>query len=173
MRIARKIILAAFISIAFLGQWSSAAPNPKKVKQLKNQFITSGVLKGGAAGLGSTLLEVRRTASANKKAERVSLAMGDINGNRSRLATYFHAQYDVASRRVIVDLSQTPNSMVDEKKLREIFAKSSFVAKSDITVDPEDRSLNLTLTLKKNAKLRAYEAKAKDGQALIVLDLVQ
>ncbi|MGE3756877.1 MAG: hypothetical protein AB7H97_03930 [Pseudobdellovibrionaceae bacterium] len=169
----KAIGLLLSIVVGFWSLSSSAAPNQKKIKQMKNQFITSGVLTGGQAGTGSTLMDIRRTASANKKAERVTLALGDMDGNRSAKSTYFHTQYDDATHRVIIDLSQTPNSVVDEKKLAQVFAKSSFVAKSDISADPEDRSLNITLTLKKKAKVRTYQAKAKDGQALVVLDMVQ
>lgn len=171
----RKIYLAPIILVVLTstGLWSGAAPNPKKVQQVKEQFISEGSLSGGQASRGSTLMDIRRTLSQNKKAERLVIALGDINGNRSSQTTYFHVQLDKNSKRLILDLAQTPNSLVDAKKLAQSIANSPFITKSDMTVDPEDRSLNMTFALRENVKMRAYAAKAKDGQALVVVDLLK
>lgn len=138
------------------------------------QFLnTRGSMHGGAAGSGFTLLDVRRTANAKRKIERVVIDIGDRNGKPlAGKPGFYFAEFQKKQNRVILDFSQMPSARVDQKKLANIFKSSKAVRASRMSLDPVDNALNLSLDLKKNTKVKVYSVPGKKTTSKVVLDFI-
>lgn len=148
---------------------SVQAAIPPKAKILDGK----GSQSGGVAGSGFMLTDMRRTADAKKKIERIVMDIGDIQGLPIKgLPGYFHVELKQNPDRLIIDLSQMPKTMVDEFKLGRIFEKSMAVQKTAMTSDPSDNTLNIALNLKKGTKVRVFQVAGQKQTSKIVVDLI-
>lgn len=155
-----------------VGQADGASSYKKALDKKLNAYLDQGVVVGGRAGSGFSLLNVRRDLSAKAGIERVILDLGDIEGRPLRGRTsYFQASIEKNPPRVVIDLAQLSRSAVTEAKLKKLFSKSPHVKKVELTADPEDRSASLVLSLKTSMNVEVFEMPANDKASRIVIDL--
>jgi hypothetical protein len=143
---------------------------PIQVKPGKTSpFIGEGVLSGGMAAEEFSLLGVRSEVG-RQKSERVILTYGDRLGQpRREEPGFFHIALDRAGRRMVIDLAQVHSTAVDSARLAGELKKSKLVARSEMTIDPFDRSVNITLHFKVPVRLKVSTGKS-DGSD-VILDL--
>lgn len=131
-----------------------------------------GASFGGLAGSGFTLMDVRLTASKNKKVERIVIDIGDLQGAPMRgWPGYYFAELKKNPQRLVIDFAQMPNARLDQAKIAARMAASRGILKTAMSLDPVDNSLNLTLDLKKNTKARVYQVFGKKTTSKVVVDL--
>lgn len=172
-----KKYIGSLLSIVFCIP-TFAAVSKKDVKkaaqpQVAKILNSTGNTFGGVAGSGFTLLDVRRTASAKKKMERVVIDIGDREGKKllGRPGFYF-AEYQKKNNRLILDFAQMPSSKINQAKLARILKNSKAVKTSRMSLDPMDNALNLSLDLRKNTKVKVYPVTGKKATSKVVLDFI-
>lgn len=165
--------LALMIGLALtVGQAEGASSYKKALDKKLNAYLDQGVVVGGRAGSGFSLLNVRRDLSPKIGMERVILDLGDLEGRPLRGRTsYFQASIEKNPPRVVIDLAQLSRSAVTEAKLKKLFAKSPNIKKVELTSDPEDRSASLVLALNSVMNVEIFEMPATDKASRIVIDL--
>jgi len=132
-----------------------------------------GVSFGGLAGTGFTLMDLRRTANAKKKIERIVIDVADLNGAPIRgWPGYYYAELKINPQRLVIDFAQMPNANIDQARISQRLKNSLAVLKSSMSLDPVDSSLNLTLDLKPNTKVRLYQVAGKKTTSKVVIDLM-
>jgi hypothetical protein len=169
-----KIIFSAVMtaSMIFGLKVFAAIPPKPKAPTVGRILVSEGEAMGGVAGVGFSLMDLRRTADAGKKVERIVLDFGDLQGNPQKgLPAYFHAELKKSPNRLVLDFSQTPNSRLDDGRLASRFKNSLFVKKSSMILDPEDKALNLTLDLKPGTVARVFQVRGEKTTAKVVVDL--
>lgn len=165
------------MAIIFSTSAYGAVPSQKKIA-IKPQPVSKilageGASFGGLAGSGFTLLDVRRTADSKKKIERLVLDVGDIQGAPMKgWPGYYYAELKKNPQRLVIDFSQMPNSRINQQQLKSRLQNSLAVRSSEMTLDPVDNSLNLTLDLKANTKVRIYQVAGKKSTSKVVVDLI-
>jgi hypothetical protein len=130
--------------------------------------IRAGAVIGGQADqqFSLTAVESKQIGAA----ERITVTFGDITGKPlSGQPGFFHAVIDRESKRVVIDLAQVSKTRVDVAALKKTFAHSRLVASTDITMDPNDGSTNITLGLKAPAALLAATDPRNNGQVILEL----
>ena len=161
---------------AFLFVLSAGAAVPvQKTKPTSAAKILAGegVSFGGVAGKGFTLMDIRRTADAKKKVERIVIDVGDMNGAALRgKPGYYFAELKKNPQRLVIDFSQMPSARLDQDKIAERLKGSLAVTNSSLSLDPVDNSLNLTFDLKKNTKVRVYQVAGNKATSKVVVDLL-
>lgn len=131
----------------------------------------TGATFGGLAGSGFTLLDLRRTA--DKKIERLVFDIGDKSGAMMRgWPGYYHAELKNNPQRLVIDFAQMPNSNLNQALLSARLKNSIAVTRSVLSLEPVDNSLNLTMDLKKNTKVRVYQVMGKTTTSKVVVDLI-
>lgn len=136
-------------------------------------LVGEGTSFGGLAGNGFTLKDLRRTADEKKKIERIVMDIGDRNGADLRgWPGYFFVELKKNPQRLVIDFSQMPNSYLDQKQLALRMKNSLAVLKTSMSLDPTDSSLNLTMDLKNNTKVRVFQVSGKKKTSKIVIDLI-
>lgn len=162
------------VTLIFVGSWALSAQAALPPKKAPVRFLQGNASQnGGMAGTGFTLLDMRRTADTKRRIERVVLDIGDMKGGPNKgLPGYFHVELKEHPDRLVIDMAQTPQSRVDEKKLARIFASSLAVKKTSITQDPSDGTLNIALDLKKKTKVRVLQVPGQKQTSKIVVDMV-
>ena len=121
----RILVLAALI---IYGLSAQAIPHKASVKK-QDKYLDTGVIVGGRAGKGFSLLNVRRDIAKNQSLERIIMDIGDEEGRPQRgRAAYFHANLETKPPRLVLDLHQMLSTSVDEAKLRAIFQNSPFIS---------------------------------------------
>jgi hypothetical protein len=170
MRFAFAVTASLFIATsAFAAIPKQAAKKPTPTKILKGE----GVTIGGLAGTGFTLLDLRRTADNKKKIERLVIDVGDRTGAPMKgWPGYYHAELKKNPARLVLDFSQMPNTKVDQIGLNTRLKNSLAVKKSNMTVDPVDSTLNLTLDLKPNTRVRIAQVPGKKATSKVVVDFI-
>lgn len=161
--------MALFLAVPVTAAVSSQAAKPTAAKIL----VGEGTSFGGLAGSGFTLMDLRRTADRKKKIERIVMDVGDRNGAALRgWPGYYYVELKKNPRRLVIDFAQMPNSNLDQKQLALKMKNSLAVKKTLMTLDPVDSSLNLTLDLKQNTKVRVYQVAGKKTTSKVVIDLI-
>lgn len=162
----------SFAIILGLSLQANAAIPAKPKSPVGKILVNEGQATGGVAGTGFSLMDLRRTADAKKKVERIVIDFGDMEGKPQKgLPAYFHAELKKNPNRLVLDFNQTPNSRVDEGRLANRFKGSLFVKKSSMILDPEDKALNLTLDLAPGTFARVFQVKGEKTTAKVVIDL--
>lgn len=164
-------LIGVMVVLATGGSLSAeAAIAPLQVKPGRlSPPIRTGAIAGGEAAEEFSILKVE-TRSAGSKKERLVISYGDRNGQPiQREPGFFQVALDRKSRRVIIDLAQVTRTAVDSKDLAKILASSRFVATSDMTMDPQDGSTNITLNLRSAVAMSVLTE--DDGQGRIVIEL--
>jgi hypothetical protein len=162
------------VALAFIGahQASAASIYKKSLGTKVNQYVTNGVVIGGEAGSGFTLLGVRRANSSKAALERVILDIGDREGQPLlNKVGYFHVSIEKNPSRVIIDLSQTSRSKISELELAKIFAKSPFVTKAELMMEEEDNSAKIVLNTKVPVAAEVFRMPSAKKASRIVIDL--
>jgi len=160
------------LSMLFCLQVSAAIPAKPKSPVVGRILVNEGEAMGGVAGTGFSLMDLRRTADAKKKIERIVLDFGDLQGNPQKgMPAYFHAELKKNPNRLVLDFSQTPNSRLDDGRLANRFKGSLFVKKSAMILDPEDKALNMTLDLQPGTVARVFQVRGEKTTAKVVIDL--
>ncbi|MEN0060223.1 MAG: hypothetical protein AAGB31_15400 [Bdellovibrio sp.] len=158
-----------YILIFILGNSLVAGAAIPSQKVLSGQ----GVSFGGLAGSGFTLLDVRVTADKKKKMERVVIDVGDMQGATLRgWPGYYHAELKKNPQRLVIDFAQMPNSRVTQERLAQILTSSRAVKNTVMSLDPLDSSLNLTMDLHPNTKVKVYQVAGKKTTSKVVLDFI-
>jgi hypothetical protein len=151
-----------------------AAIPAKKTNPVGPKILSGkGELYGGLAGTGFTLLDVRRTADKGKKVERLVFDVGDQNGAKMKgWPGYFHAELKDKPQRLVLSFSQMPASLVNTIALNHRMKDSYAIKATAMSLDPVDSSLNLTMDLKQNTKVRVYQVAGKKSTSKVVVDLL-
>jgi hypothetical protein len=136
------------------------------------EFVKSGAIIGGtSAGAVLSILRIQKLTLADAT-ERLILTYGDKDGIPLKTAPgYFHLQMDAANSRLILDLSEVQKTAVDGSELAEIFASSRWVRTTDMTMDPQDHSSNITLQLRAPIEARALIEPGDGKRNQLVIDL--
>jgi len=132
----------------------------------------AGAVHGGQAGLGFTLLGIKTVPGKNKEVERIVFETGNRSA-RPLLGQpgYFNVENDPAAHRVVVDFHQTLNSKFEERELKKVFARSSFVRSGQMIFEPQGQMMTLVLDLKKNASIRVIPVAGTEKRtASLILD---
>lgn len=166
-----KLITSLFILLAsttvFAALPPRQAPAPGKILAGQGETI------GGVAGSGFTLMDLRRTASKNKKLERIVIDVGDRDGALKKgLPGYYHVELKQNPARLVVDFSQMPRSVLDQNHLINRMRGSAIVTQTAMSLDPVDNTLNLTFGLKKNTKVRVLQVAGQKSTSKVVIDLL-
>lgn len=166
-----KIALLVF-SLSLLAHPSSvlALPTPFHVKpgEISSPMRGVGSANGGVAQDELSLLGVETSVVAT--VEKILFNYGDPMGKVLRGAPgFFQVALDRDGRRITIDLSQITRTGIDPIQLKKIMAKSKFVAKSDMTMDPHDQSTNLTFQL--NAPVELRVSTDNGARSRVILDL--
>jgi hypothetical protein len=162
------------ILLVLISRWVLAAPSTAvKPTSTAKILAGAGVSFGGIAGSGFTLLDFRRTADFKKKIERLVIDIGDINGNPQKgWPGYYFAELKNNPQQLVIDFSQMPNSRVTSKQIGDQLNGSLAVLKSNMSVDPLDGTLNLTLNLKSNTKVQVYQVSGQKSTSKVVVDFI-
>lgn len=166
--------MGCILSLFLVGPSAFAAipkSAPKKV-EVSKILSGEGTSFGGLAGSGFTLMDVRRTSDAKKKVERLVIDIGDMNGAALRgWPGYYFAELKKNPSRLVIDFAQMPNANLDQAKIKSVMKNSLAVKNSSMTLDPVDSSLNLTLDLKPETKVRIYQVAGKKLTSKVVVDM--
>lgn len=152
---------------------TAAVPAKSAGPGLSKLLVGEGITFGGIAGAGFTLKDFRRTADVKKKIERIVMDVGDRNGADIRgWPGYYHIELKKNPRQLIIDFAQMPNSRINQKAIALKMKNSMAVSKTSMSLDPVDGSLNLTMDLKTNAKVKVYQVAGKKSTSKVVVDLI-
>lgn len=159
--------LAGALFSLWAGQTAHAATKPIHVQPGKvSPSIESGVLTGGQAANGFSLLSVQNEVAQNE--ERIILSYGDHSG--APLAGepgFFQVALDRNSKRVVLDLAQLNRTAIDPLTLKKILGASQYVVSSDMTMDPHDGSTNITLNLSRPVKIDVVSDPGAQGRVIL------
>ncbi len=161
------LVLVAMSSMA-LGLPLKQSVRPQKL----GTYIAAGSIIGGSAGKLFSLLRVQRMALAGG-VERLILTYGDQDGIPLKSQPgYFHLSLDQAGERLVLDLSQVLKTAVDQHDLIKELKGSRLVTKTDMSMDPQDGTTNITLFMKVPVETRAQvDTTSEDKQNQIVIDI--
>lgn len=130
--------------------------------------LASGALTGGAANDEFTLVGVQAQKVAGGS-ERLVIKYGDRLGRPSANEVgYFHINVDRGGRRVSIDLAQVQRTAIDPKQLAKILAPLKLISSSEMTMDPQDHSTNITLQLKMPVVLKVASGPTGQGGRLVL-----
>jgi hypothetical protein len=162
-----KIVL--LLMSAFMSVTAFAIPSPLHVKPGSALGLRAGSIANGGKALDEfSLLSVALAAGASS--ERMVLNYGDRFGKVWKGEPgFFQVALDRGGSRVVIDLSQVTRTGIDPAQLRKALSSSKLVASSEMTMDPQDQTTNLTLTMKRPVAISLSTASGSRSQ--IVLDL--
>jgi hypothetical protein len=157
------------VSLTAIASLAVAMPAPFHVRPGSALAVRAGsVANGGRAQDEFSLLSVGDAVSA--KGERLVLNYGDRFGKVWKGEPgFFQIALDRGGTRIVIDLSQVNRTGVDPMQLKKALSRSRFVASTDMTMDPQDQTTNLTLTLKSPVTL--HLATASGARSQVILDL--
>ena len=164
----KLVCVLATLSLAVV---ASAAALPIAVKPGRISMpLHTGSVTGGLAGRELSIISIKEVP-LNNGASQLVIAYGDHGGNPAKGEPgYFHVAIDRGAKRISLDLAQVTRTAVDQKDLWRALNHSKLVAASDITMDPQDSSTNITLNLRQAVDMKV---KSDHGdQARIVIDLL-
>jgi hypothetical protein len=158
---ALMILIYALVCSVF----SQAAIPP--LKTTKPKAFVGGV---AASGEGFSLKDVALTK--NGLSERVIIDLADLSGAPVKgNPTYYHAELKKAGRQLVIDLTQTGTTFIDEKKIKQKFKNSKFVSAATLLLDPTDQTMSLIFDLNATASAKFYQVPGQKGTSRIVVDL--
>lgn len=167
-----KILVILFLGLMISKNALASIAKDLPEKPL-NEITTEGVFRGGQAGAGFSLLDIKRVVSTSKKAERMIFEIGTHKGEKySGQPGYFHAQLSKKPPELTIDFAQTVLTKFDSQKLIEIFKKSKLIKKTFMSTDSEDNSTNITMVFRRPVKARVYTLAPKDNSPKVVIDIM-
>lgn len=155
---------------------SSVSANMAKNAEAEssNGFLTEGSFRGGGAGIGFSLLRLKRVYSTDGMSERLIFEIGDKDGQAFiGQPGYFHAQLFKKPSKLSLDLSQLLKSQVTSKELKKIFKKSKLVKSASITSDAADNSTNISIQFKSSVKMRVFTLSNQTSSPKLVIDFTK
>jgi hypothetical protein len=137
-------------------------------------FMSEGSFRGGGAGIGFSLLRMKRVYSTDGNSERIILEIGDKEG-RAFVGQpgYFHAQLFKKPSKLSLDLSQLLKSQVTSKDLKKMFKNSKLVKNASINSDSEDHSTNISIQFKSSIKMRVFTLSTQSTSPKLVIDFAK
>ncbi len=152
--------MRAFLFLLLAISLSAEASIPPLQTNFKktNKYVESGSLVGGTAQRDLILAGVRRTYSKAQNMERIILDVEATKGQIERFG-YFQIQVDPKLNRIVIDLNGVAASQQPLESAVSTLRKSPYISNVALTMDPEDRSANMTLSLNGRAtyKVEAFE----------------
>lgn len=167
--------LGLILTLVFAFQSQAALPKKNlAMKKPQNVLSNSGSIRGGQAGLGFSLLDLRKTASAKTKIERLVIDVGDrVYQRQQGPVGYFNVELRNGGQQVVIDFSQVLNSKFTEAQLKKKLASSRYIKSSEMIFESEGQTTSLVLNLKQKAQVRVQPVNGKGKQtARLVLDLI-
>jgi hypothetical protein len=109
-------------------------------------------------------------SAAHGHGERLIISLGDKAG-RPLVGPlgFFHVALDRGSRRIVLDLSHVNQTAIEPRQLKRILETSKMIVESDLTMDPQDGSTNMTLNLRLPVRIEVQPERLNPGQ--LVIDL--
>lgn len=157
-----------FVVAAFAGSSFAAVKSAVVKPQPLGQYVKNGVIVGGVAADGFSILRAEKLA-AGDGAERLVIYYGDMHGQAMKTNPgYFHINVDEKAARVSIDLAQVQRTAVDHQELAKLFQGSKLVASTEMTMDPIDLSTNILLNLKQTAEVNARIDSVKGVRSLVI-----
>ena len=165
----KSILLLVILAVAFE---VPAALKPKSAKPEKI-LVGSGSMAGGIAGTGFSLMNLKTSTNPQARSERLIIDIGDMDGHTMKgLPGYFNVELQNNAKRIVVDFSQMPTTLMDTKALTERLKKSTYVQHIKMLEDPSDNTLSLIMDLKKPVKLKVFQVPGQKTTSKVVLDLI-
>ncbi len=163
-----SVILLVALGVFFQAQ-GALKPLPVKPQKI---LIGSGSMAGGIAGTGFSLMNLKTMTNLQTRSERLMFDVGDIDGHPMKgLPGYFNVELKNNAKRIVVDFSQMPTTLMDSKALSERLKKSTYVQSVKMLSDPSDHTLSLIMELKKPVKLKVFQVPGQKSTSKLVLDL--
>lgn len=173
-----RALFFVLITLVFIPALQAAIPPLKSVLNKQNKYIESGSIIGGVAQKDLVLTGVRRTFSKAQNLERIVFEITSSKNEADR-AGYYNIAIDQKLKRVVIDIDGVAASIMPLETIMSNLKRSPLIDEATLTMDPQDRSANITLALKKiksNYKIEAFEMaplKTPGRQsARFVLDIV-
>ena len=165
-------LIISIFSVFILTNEASAIPTKTIIRPQKlGSYIAAGSVVGGNAGKIFSLLRVQKMLIAGG-VERLILTYGDQDGVPLKTQPgYFHLSLDQAGQRLILDLSQVLKTAIDQQDLIKELKGSHLIAKTDMSMDPQDGTTNITLFMRAPVEMKAQIDTTEDKQNQIVIDI--
>ena len=170
-----KIILLIVGVLLVGGEFlqAQAAVKPTAAAKPQKLLVGSGALSGGIAGTGFSLMNLKSTINPQAHLERLMIDVGDIDGHSLKgLPGYFNVELQNNAKRIVVDFSQMPTTLIDAKALTARLRQSMYVQNVKMLADPSDNTLSLIMDLKKPVRLKVFQVPGQKTTSKVVLDLI-
>ncbi|MDZ4662135.1 MAG: hypothetical protein SGJ18_11015 [Pseudomonadota bacterium] len=167
-----RLILAVLGLVIWLPFASSAAVKALKFEPNKlDRFFDQGIAVGVEAGRAFSITGInKKSENQNGLSESISINVGDGLGRKlTGSVGFFQVAVEKDPARLVIDLTQMQRTKVDERQLAAVFRDSGFIKSTEMTMDPEDFSTNLTFFLKKPVRVKVSSPE-KQGQILIKIE---
>lgn len=137
----------------------AAIPPLKSELKKQNKYIEAGSIIGGIAQKDLVLTGVRRSYSKEQRLERIVFEITSSKNEAERVG-FYNVAVDQKLKRVVIDVDGVAASIMSLETIMNNLKKSPLIEEALLTMDPQDRSANITLMLKKiksNYKVEAFE----------------
>lgn len=167
----RLVLCMALVGLGLSSVGFAAVKSLKFEPKALGDYFENGKVIGGEAGRAFSIRSLtKKSENQNGLSEDIQIEIGDglgqkLNGN----VGFFQVAVENDPARVIIDLTQMHYSKIDERQVAAIFRDSGLIKSTDMTIDPEDFSTNLTLFLNKPVRVKVTSPE-KQGQIRIKLE---
>ncbi len=165
-------LIIGFVFVVALPAVAAPIPLVVKPNSISTPLRSTGTVQGGKAGEEFSLLGVQTAKTTT--GEKLVLNYGDRFGQAIKGEPgYFQIGLDRAGQRITIDLSQVTTTGIEPDQLKKILKASKFVAATDMTMDPHDRSTNITLVLKEPVKMTVATDAGSKSKVILNLEPVR
>jgi hypothetical protein len=155
--------------ILVIGFFSAHAAIPPV---FKNALTKPGAVTGGEAGAGFSILNLEMIPQKNRS-ERIVIDIGNYEGKPNMgKSGYFHVEKK-SNRLISIDFAQMGLTKVTQEKVNAALKKSRLIDQGLMTYDSLDQNMNLSLTAKKDIKIKTYQVVGKNQTSKVVIDLIE
>lgn len=160
-------ILSVF-SLFFCAPQFAMSAIPKK-----NQNIQS--FRGGQAGIGFSLLNVKAIQSKTETKEQIQIQMGNLALQKLEgTVGYYNVQNDLKNKRVVIDFYQTLNSQFEARELQKVVKNLKLVKNSDLLFEPQSQTMSLVFQTTKPVDIKVLSRKGnKSNPATVAVTLTE
>lgn len=165
------VLCGLIFSIGFLAQ-AALPPQPLQKVYTDDRLLKNyGVVRGGVAGKGFSVLAMRASNTKDRKLERLVLDIGNSSmlKNTGKVG-YYNIELKQNPNRLIIDLAQTLNAKFTQREINAIVAKSDFFKKGQLLFDSQSRSLSLVFDLKQKAEIKIQDVEGTKDTSKLVID---
>lgn len=166
----KSLSVAAVLFFAF----SAFAAVPQKL-QVKpdNRLRGTMAVQGGKAGSLYSLLDLRSTATKDKKRERFVIDLGDQSLQNLRSSIGYYTVEIKDGRKLTLNFSQAMNTKFNQADLIKKLKGSPFVSKSMMVFDPVTQTLSLSFDLKKQSQAKVVSIRDRKHPTRLIVDLYE